>query len=213
MLTYCLPITNTHFSQREISLLPFVSQERRAVIERFRFDGSKLLSLYCALLLRHMICTYTGLKNNELLFGTSQHGKPFLKGYENIDFNISHTNGMAFCAVSDTSKVGVDTELIRPIKYNIMKTCFHPEEIKYVEQFGDDDHFFEVWTKKEAYTKYLGTGLTMDITSINIFLKEHDEHLINFTKDNYMFSVYSDEPQKVQPLYINIDELIHSFMI
>ena len=213
MLTYCLPIINSHFSQREMSLLPFVSQERRAVIERFRFDESKVLSLYCALLLRHMICTYTGIKNNELVFDISKHGKPYLKGYENIDFNISHTKGMAFCAVSDTSKVGVDTEHIRPIKYNIMKTCFHPKEIEYVEQFGDDEHFFEVWTKKEAYTKYLGTGLTTDITSINVFLKEHDEHLVSFIKDNYIFSVYSDEPQKVQPLNINIDELIHSFMI
>ena len=211
MLTYYMPITTSHFGEREQDLLRFVSDERKAAVNRVRFDDSKLLTLYSALLARYAICELTRLDNDLLTFSKSEHGKPFLSDYENIDFNISHTKGMILCSVTDTGKVGVDVERIRPLKYNIMKRCFHTDEISFVESNNDDKHFFEIWTKKEAYTKYLGTGLAFDITKVNMLSKEHDDKLFCFEDNGYVFSVYCDLKDAVLPHKVCIDHILNAF--
>jgi phosphopantetheinyl transferase len=73
-----------------------------------------------------------------------------------------------------------------------------------------DRKFFEIWTKKEAYTKYLGTGLTIDITTINMLSKEHSDKLYSFGSEDYIFSIYCDDNKKVSPVCISEDELINS---
>ena len=212
MLTYYMPISTSHFSKKEQNLLRFVSDERKAAIDRVRFDDSKMLSLYSALLSRYAISELTGLDNSSLVFSKSEHGKPFLSGHDNIDFNISHTKGMILASVTDKGKVGVDVERIRPLKYNIMKRCFHPDEISFVERLNDDRHFFEIWTKKEAYTKYLGTGLAFDITSVNMLASEHDDKLYCFEDNGYIFSVYSDCKDDVRPCEISADYIANTFL-
>lgn len=211
MLTYYMPLTTSSFGETEQKLMNFVSEERKAAIDRVRFDDSKLLTLYSALLARFAICEMTGIDNSDLNFSRTDHGKPFLPDISSIDFNISHTKGMILCSVTDTGKVGVDVEIVRPLKYNIMKRCFHPDEINYVESFNDDKHFFEIWTKKEAYTKYLGTGLAFDITSVNMLAKEHDDKLTCFCENDYIFSVYSDCKDKVLPVSVSAESLISHF--
>ena len=211
MLTYYMPLTTSSFGETEQKLMNFVSEERKAAIDRVRFDDSKLLTLYSALLARFAICEMTGIDNSDLNFSRTDHGKPFLPDIASLDFNISHTKGMILCCVTDTGKVGVDVEIVRPLKYNIMKRCFHPDEINYVESFNDDKHFFEIWTKKEAYTKYLGTGLAFDITSVNMLAKEHDDKLTCFYENDYIFSVYSDCKDKVLPVSVSAESLISHF--
>lgn len=211
MLTYYMPLTTSSFGETEQKLMNFVSEERKAAIDRVRFDDSKLLTLYSALLARFSICEMTGIDNSDLNFSRTDHGKPFLPDIASIDFNISHTKGMILCSVTDTGKVGVDVEIVRPLKYNIMKRCFHPEEINYVESFNDDKHFFEIWTKKEAYTKYLGTGLAFDITSVNMLAKEHYNKLTCFCENDYIFSVYSDCKDKVLPVSVSTESMISHF--
>ena len=211
MLTYYMPLSTSHFSEKERDLLRYVSDERRAAIDRVRFDDSKLLTLYSALLARYAICKLTGLDNDALEFSKSEHGKPFLTGHDNIDFNISHTKGMILCGVTDSGRVGVDVEHVRPLKYNIMKRCFHPDEIDFVESNNDDRHFFEIWTKKEAYTKYLGTGLAFDITKVNMLSKDHDDKLYCFEDNGFVFSVYCDSKDDVSPLMISADHIMNAF--
>ncbi|WP_083330258.1 4'-phosphopantetheinyl transferase superfamily protein [Lachnospira pectinoschiza] len=49
--------------------------------------------------------------------------------------------------------------------------------------------FFEIWTKKEAYTKCIGTGLSVDLKSINTLSASINNNIITFTKNEYMCSV------------------------
>jgi 4'-phosphopantetheinyl transferase len=211
MITYYLPVTTSHFSDKEQLLLSLISDNRRLEIERLKFTDSKLLSLYSELLVRYLLSKLTKEPFSDFVFDRTEKGKPYVIGHDDIDFNISHTKGMILCSVTDKGRVGVDVERIRHIKYNIMKRCFNLEEISYVEQLPlTDRKFFEIWTKKEAYTKYLGTGLTIDITTINMLSKEHSDKLYSFGSEDYIFSIYCDDNKKVSPVCISEDELINS---
>lgn len=208
MITYYLPVTTSHFSNKKESLLGLVSDKRRLEIERLKFTDSKLLSLYSELLVRYCLTKLTKENFSDFVFDRTEKGKPYVTGHDDIDFNISHTKGMILCSVTDTGKVGVDVEKIRPIKYNIMKRCFNPEEISYVEQIpSSDQKFFEIWTKKEAYTKYLGTGLTIDITAINMLSPEHSDKIYSLKSGDYVFSIYCDDNKAVIPVCISEEEL------
>ena len=86
-----------------------------------------------------------------------QDGKPYLE--EGPCFNLSHSRGYAAVAVSD-KPVGVDLEVVRNYMERLPTRIFSPKELKWFERRGETKKdFFTLWTLKESYYKYLGTGL------------------------------------------------------
>jgi len=84
-------------------------------------------------------------------------GKPLIPGGPEI--SISHTKGAAALAVSD-DPVGVDIEQIRSVRPNLPQRVMSPRELRWYQEEGErDEAFFTLWTLKESYYKYLGTGL------------------------------------------------------
>lgn len=77
------------------------------------------------------------------------HGKPHLKA-GGLEFNLTHTLGFAAVAVS-RRPVGLDAERVRPRKIDALVSRLRPSERQ--------EDFFELWTAKEAYVKYLGGSL------------------------------------------------------
>ncbi len=162
---------------------------------------------YAKLLLKFGLSKYFGIKNN-YSFSKYDGGKPFLNEYPDIDFNISHTKGMIVCGITDKGKIGVDIEHLRKVHKGVSAKVFHCDEIAYIDLSSDDseNRFFEIWTKKEAYTKYLGTGLRNNITDINTLSGEHLNKL-HFKKiEDFFFSVYSDDIF-TEPIKINYSEI------
>ena len=101
-----------------------------------------------------------------------EYGKPYIKDHEEWQFNISHTDGLIVIAVADCP-IGIDVEKIREPDYRIAKRFFTKAENEYIgsDIEGRDVRFFEIWTKKEAYIKYIGKGLgeplgNFDVTSM-----------------------------------------------
>ncbi len=119
---------------------------------------------------------------DELKYTTGEYGKPYFAGREDIHFSLSHTNGAALCAISG-SPVGCDIEHIRKRSslYTAAKRVLTPAEMAYCMRVGqsentDEDYsdfsgicidpvaFYHLWTRKEAYSKYTGTGLKEILT-------------------------------------------------
>ncbi|MDR3149714.1 MAG: 4'-phosphopantetheinyl transferase superfamily protein [Oscillospiraceae bacterium] len=95
----------------------------------------------------------------------SQHGKPYLADTPELHFNISHTKGYAAIAVSDR-EVGIDVELYERLVNvrdpdRFARRVFHPDEIISGLSLA------ELWTRKEAYLKMLGTGFTQNPRALN----------------------------------------------
>ncbi|MDR2360428.1 MAG: 4'-phosphopantetheinyl transferase superfamily protein [Oscillospiraceae bacterium] len=105
----------------------------------------------------------------------TERGKPYIADAPNIHFNISHTKGYAAIAAAERA-VGIDIELYERLDNlrdpeRFARRVFHPNEI------ASELSRAELWTRKEAYLKMLGTGFTesshllntLDVTDARIW--------------------------------------------
>ncbi|MCR5784546.1 MAG: 4'-phosphopantetheinyl transferase superfamily protein [Eubacterium sp.] len=208
---YYLKISEEHFSKADTELMKHVSDKRRSKIERFKFDKDKKLSLYAALLTKMQLSCLTGMSPSELEFSISESGKPVLLN-SNISFNFSHTEGMVLLAVSDNSSVGADVEKVTDPRLSVMKKIFHPAEISYVNIASEDEtasRFYEIWTKKEAYGKFLGKGLFSDIQNINSLSLSHN--FISTNKYGYILTAYTEDISNSAFFEVSIEEIRNYF--
>ncbi len=100
-----------------------------------------------------------GTVSSEIL--RAPKGKPYFKELP-LDFSVSHTGSLWVCAM-DTRPVGIDVQAFRKCRYaKIAKRYYTSDEQEYVSAMGEAG-FFRIWTRKEAYAKYTGEGLTNDM--------------------------------------------------
>lgn len=107
------------------------------------------------------------------------NGKPFLKGMEQYHFNISNTDGMVVCAVSDM-EIGVDAEKKKPFRKGILRKCAGPGEKAYIleaEENVQQDLFFRLWTLKESYIKMTGEGMRIPLNEVEFDIIEEEEDI------------------------------------
>lgn len=100
------------------------------------------------------------------------HGKPYLREYPQIQFNISHCMGLAVLAVGDCS-VGIDVEYVRPYREPLLKRVLSEAELRQMEAVGEagrEELFFRFWTLKESYVKAVGCGITVPLQDISFQL-------------------------------------------
>lgn len=94
------------------------------------------------------------------------YGKPYLRDYPHVHFNISHSGCLVACAVSDCP-IGVDIQEIVPYRPNVAKHVCTPDELLKIETSPNTDiAFTKIWTQKEAYLKMSGVGLSKRLENI-----------------------------------------------
>ncbi len=85
-------------------------------------------------------------------------GRPYLEGGPFV--SVSHSRNFCALALSDRP-VGLDAEELRPVRENLAARVMGPEEHAwYLRRGSREEDFFTLWTLKESWLKYLGTGLT-----------------------------------------------------
>lgn len=157
----------THWNTHSDWARSLLSTEEARVADRFRFahDGGR----YCLshAFTREVLSLYTGVRPGHLTFGRNEYGKPHLLG-DGPHFNLSHSGDRAVLGVS-TSELGIDIELIRPIPdyEQLADRFFAPAERKAVCAAAHPAErpvaFLTCWTRKEAYIKGVGKGLTIPL--------------------------------------------------
>ncbi len=159
--------------------LTHLSAARREKAQSYHNMQDKNASICASLLVRYLMNSEFGIENNTQEYAVSKHGKPYLVDHPNIHFNISHSGDYIACAI-DSSPIGVDIEQVRNYRESIPKKFFTASEIKYLENCVDEtESFYKLWTIKEAYIKYLGTGLYKPLNTFSIQIDDtifiHDE--------------------------------------
>lgn len=142
-----------------------VSDQRRIAALRYRHENDRRLSLAVYRLLHEALKTHYGITEPPE-FAFNAYGKPWLKDYPQIHFNLSHCRRAALCVVADQA-VGCDIETIgQGINIDLCNKCFNAEETNLILQSDNPPlTFAKLWTKKEAFLKLIGKGLTEDIRS------------------------------------------------
>lgn len=127
-----------------------------------------------------------GLKNMFGIDGTrkiiekGKYGKPYLKDMEQYQYNISNTDGMVVCALSEVS-VGVDVEKKRDFPQNVLRKCASAQETAYILETEDEkqraERFFRLWTLKESYIKMTGEGMRIPLQEVEFCISEKETEM------------------------------------
>lgn len=143
-----------------------LSPDEQTRADRFRFDRDRQHFIAGRGILRQILSRYLAIQPSELQFTYSKRGKPSLVTDESnlqIQFNLSHSHGLALYAIASDRKIGIDLEYIRPIEVqNLAKRFFCPGEYQALTQLPTEQQhraFFHAWTCKEAYLKATGEGI------------------------------------------------------
>lgn len=158
----------------ELCLL--IDYNRRHKIEKYVNKKDKIMAVIGEILIRTIIVENLKISNKYIRFNKNQYGKPFLEGYPNFCFNISHSGAYVLCGVDD-SPIGIDVEEVKHIEYEeIAKFFFPTKEFEYI--VNQDlkfklDRFYEIWTLKESYIKCCGQGLSIPLKSFCIEVDQY----------------------------------------
>lgn len=116
--------------------------------------------------LRDIISRYINVLPDKIQFFYDQYGKPRLTSCETpLCFNLSHAKGIALYAINKMHAIGVDIEYVREdfSTDEIAERFFSANELASLRALPSDLRtvaFFNCWTRKEAYIKALGEGLS-----------------------------------------------------
>lgn len=192
---YFLPLSDSEENNSLHQLLPFVSEKKQEKIKRFRFDIDRKLSLYSELMVRVIASQTLKIPNREIVFGSGEWGKPKIEGHPEFHYNISHTRNAVMVAIADGS-VGADIEKIKEAEYGIAKRFFTAREQEYIVESdeGAAERFYEVWTRKEAYCKYLGKGLSLPLNTFDVTGPLLCASIVTGNWGEYIWSVCARQP-------------------
>jgi 4'-phosphopantetheinyl transferase len=145
---------------------------------RFHFPRDRRRFSVARGVLRDILSRYLGVPPAVLAFRYSAYGKPALAdgaAEKELCFNISHAHEMALFAITRGHEVGVDIEYLhRTIAYEeIAERFFSARErasLRAVPEEFKHQAFFNCWTRKEAYIKGHGEGLSLPLDQFDVSL-------------------------------------------
>ncbi len=149
-------------------------EEERA--QRFHFDRDRVRFIVSHAALRRILGAYVDRPPGELRFCCGSKDKPDLlddcRGWE-VRFNLSHSGDVALLAVTGAREVGVDVERIRPLdrRDQLARRFFSPQEVAVLAGLPPESRseaFFTCWTRKEAYLKAKGGGISIGLDQFDV---------------------------------------------
>ncbi len=143
---------------------------RQEAVRRFKNKEAAIVSLVAGIMLQDTVKRELGIDAFDIFLEKNENGKPSLAGYPEFHFNLSHSGEMVFLAYGN-SPVGIDVEKLRCGKkdINVAKRCFTKREYEYILEEETKEHrFTSIWTMKEAYLKYKGTGISVPLNAFEV---------------------------------------------
>ena len=185
------PASVPHLSQRAVhvwrapldpgpevrdALATLLSPEEQARAASFRFDRDRDAFIVARGQLRLLLSGYLGRLPEDVAFEYGAQGKPALASPTDLQFNLSRAGDMALYAFAWGRQLGVDVEPVRalPDADATVERFFSAEEVAVYRGLPEDQRpaaFFACWTRKEAFIKALGEGLTHPLDAFDVTVR------------------------------------------
>jgi 4'-phosphopantetheinyl transferase len=155
--------------------------------DRFKFDAHRNQFIVARAWLRIIIGSYLRVEPAELRFDYSSHGKPSLsKPFEcdpGLNFNLAHSGKLALFGMTLKRQIGIDVERISrdfPCE-EIARLFFSSSEVAHLSSLPPAARhraFFNCWTRKEAFIKAKGLGLSLPLDQFDVALGAEEPTLL-----------------------------------
>ena len=126
--------------------------------------------------LRAILARYTKEAPEEIRFRYDKGGKPRLASPAStpeVHFNLSHSGALMVLGVTHVGPIGVDVEQLQelPDRDGLMARFFSAAEQRAIRELPRShrtEAFYSCWTRKEAYLKALGLGLSGSLDAFDV---------------------------------------------
>lgn len=166
--------------------LDLLLPEEREKAQRYRVERPRSDYILTRGTLRSLLSKYLHSKPQDILFQYTEYGKPFLANSD-LQFNVSHTEGLALLAFVRRRAIGIDVEKVRAQTdvRQLAERFFSVHERRSLRDLaGDELHaaFFRCWTRKEAYIKAKGEGLSLPLHQFDVSIELNPEEALIGTR-------------------------------
>ncbi|MDX1378156.1 MAG: 4'-phosphopantetheinyl transferase superfamily protein [Anaerolineales bacterium] len=156
---------------------------------KFRFEKDRIRFVISHVALRDVLSRYLHIEPREISFTVGEYGRPSVGSIQNLDFNLSHSGDYALIAIARGRKVGVDVECFRDELEieKIARRFFSQNENDELMSLPPDQQqigFFNCWTRKEAYIKAHGLGLSLPLDGFDVSLSPNEPAKLRATRPN-----------------------------
>jgi 4'-phosphopantetheinyl transferase len=174
------PVINRGTDWTASGLGSFLSPDEADRADAFRFEDLRRSFRLTRGALRLLIGRYLGISPEQVPLRQGSHGKPGLARQKgagaDLEFNVSHSGTMALFAFTFGCEIGVDVERIGPLE-DMARVARHFFSLEETEDLfaltpGERERaFYLCWTRKEAYVKAVGNGLSIPLDSFAVTLR------------------------------------------
>ncbi len=166
----------------ELEGLDLLTGEETKRAERYLLEAKQREYTVARSAMRRILSLYVEVPESEIEFQTGEHGRPELPGVA-WNFNLSHSDGMALLGVGQRDLLGVDVERRREGRPfgRLARRFFSVAEARSFQRLAEESEetvFYRGWTRKEAYLKAWGTGLTFSSRGFSLTLEPQDALLV-----------------------------------
>jgi 4'-phosphopantetheinyl transferase len=152
-----------------------LSDDERERAARFHFDRDRNRFIVGRALLRIMLARYLGVAADQIRFAYGEFGKPSLAEPAPVFFNVSHAEARALYAFSLDAELGIDTERfgVEPVDQRVAEHFFAAGEVATLRSLPrslQPGAFLTCWTRKEAFLKARGDGLSLPLQDFEVTL-------------------------------------------
>jgi 4'-phosphopantetheinyl transferase len=161
------------------AFMNLLSDEEKNRAQQFRFEKHRQPWIIAHAYLRILLSIYLHISSTHIALQQNEYGKPSLSSpaQSSLHFNLSHSNELALYAFTLEREVGVDVEYMRQnISHEeVARHSFSPYEQQVLLALPPEERFsafYRCWTRKEAYIKARGMGLSLPLHLFDVSLEQ-----------------------------------------
>ena len=175
--------------------------------EKYHFEKDRINFIIRRGILRRLLGSYVGVQAVDLCFIYNNFDKPALEADIQVGFNSSSSRDISMFAFTFDAKIGIDIEYVDAEfpKNDIAERYFSTDEVQAIRDLRPDLQtaaFFDCWTKKEAYVKAIGEGMSHPLPNLAASEATKGWNIMSFIpEENFIASLAYEGTQRAHKYF------------